>query len=314
MSRTKGDPRQALIDLGPDAPFVDKATIAICGPDLIDVDYFTLMLVAGKFGGDHLDYFKCLPIDITPTLESIAGKILIELSRDEKRQKNIFNAINAISKEYQKNLHAKSLLSWKQNYASAMDNIINLPLYKMQHILQNFDTWDSIETELERNEDFSDENFKLFSTKILSLKYKQDILHAADEVFYRLKFIKLYMNQAILPIEACILLGARKVNVEKTIRIIQTRLENSKSQQKNHSPKLDLSEISLPHPVFDTTGSEFWRSKRLLLKEWEEMTDPIFLTKTGLRNHIITLTGREPSTKDVETSAEIVGHKIKSPN
>jgi len=233
---------------------------------------------------------------------------------DEKRQKNIFNAINAISKEYQKNLHAKSLLSWKQNYASAMDNIINLPLYKMQHILQNFDTWDSIETELERNEDFSDENFKLFSTKILSLKYKQDILHAADEVFYRLKFIKLYMNQAILPIEACILLGARKVNVEKTIRIIQTRLENSKSQQKYHSPKLDLSEISLPHPVFDTTGSEFWRSKRLLLKEWEEMTDPIFLTKTGLRNHIITLTGREPSTKDVETSAEIVGHKIKSPN
>jgi hypothetical protein len=311
MSRTKGDPRQALIHLEADAPFVDKATIAICGPDLIDVDYLTLMLATGRLGEANLNFIKYISKDIHSILEGIAGKILIELSKDKTRQKKIVDAIDTIGKTYQIDPETKSLLSWKQNYAAVMSDIINLPPDKTACILQNPDSWDSIELELEKNEDFSNKNHEFFSERISKLKFREDILNVIDEVLGKIKFIKLYMDQAILPIEACILLGARKVNIEKTIRLIQNRSENSTTQQENHGPGLDLSEIPMPYPIVDITGYRFWQSKRLLLREWEEMTDPIFLTKTELRNRITALTGREPSTKDVETSAELIGHKIK---
>lgn len=314
MSRTKGDPRQALIDLGPDAPFVDKATIAICGPDLIDLDYLTLMLETEKLGEENLNFIRHVSKDIHSILERIAGKILIELSKDKTRHKKIIDSIDIIGNTYQSDPETKSLLSWVENYTVVMYDIINLPLDKIGCILQNPDSWNSIEIDLEKNEDFSNKNYKFFAERISKLKLREDILNVIDEVLGKIKFIKLYMDQAILPIEACILLGARRVNIEKTIRLIQNRSENSTTQQENHGPGLDLSEIPMPYPIVDTTGYRFWQSKRLLLREWEEMTDPIFLTKTGLRNRITALTGREPSTKDVETSAELIGHKIKPSN
>jgi len=314
MSRIKGDPRQALIVLGPDAPFVDKAAIAICGPDLIDIDYLYLMLEAGRLGDLNADHLGETFNKKTDLRKVIAGEIFIECLRDKDRNKKITDALDIISETYRSDPKAKSQQSWKQEYANLMEDMMNFPQDTMRHIPANADTIASLVCELENIHDLNDEILSSFSARFSEVKLRYDMLNVAKEILSKIQFIKLYMDQAILPIEACILLGARRVNIEKTQRLIQNKFEILKDEQRHYETGLMLSDLPLPFPAFDSTGSEFWRSKRLLLSEWEEMTDPIFLTKTRLRNRITALTGREPSTKDVETSAELIGYKIKSPN
>jgi hypothetical protein len=312
MSRITGDPRQALIDLGPSAPFAEKAAIAICGPDLVDIDYYSLLVATGRLEKMNPDCSREIQPEDIDRHEQIAGKILIDFSKDKDRINKLLNALDLVVSVYHKNPKIKWDQAWRNNYSAAIKKMMNLPQNAAAYIPPSVDCWDSIITAMETTENIDDEIISSFSTKILGMTLRQDMQIIMHEIFEKIELVKLYIDQAILPLEACILLAVRKVDLRKAQQVIQNKKAIYKSGEIPLSDRGILADIGLPFPEFDSKGSEFWRFKRLFLSEWEEMTEPVLTTKTGMRNYIKRLTGHEPSLKDVETSAEIVGVNIKT--
>jgi hypothetical protein len=312
MSRIIGDPRQALIDLGPNAPFAEKAAIAICGPDLVDIDYYSLLLATGRLEKMNPDCCRDLRSECIDRHEQIAGKILIHFSKEKNQAIKLLNALDLIVEAYHRNPKIKWDKEWRNGYSGAINKMMNLPQNVADYVAPSGDDWDSIIFEMENAEDIDDEIISSFSTRLSGLKLRQDMQTIMHEIFEKIELVKLYIDQAILPLEASILLAVRKVDLKKVQQVIQNKKEIHQSGDKSLSERGILLNIAPPFPEFDTKGSGFWRFKRLFLREWEEMTEPVHVTKTGMRKYIKRLTGYEPSLKDIETSAEIVGVNIKT--
>jgi hypothetical protein len=309
MSRTIGDPRYALIGLGSEASFESKALISIYGSDIINFDVLSLLIATGRYKRiNPLEYQK-ISEDELRNAEQIAGKIFIQHSANPKDIARIINALNLIE-SYSVNVpQITKFKSWWEDRAKALKSIIGFPEGSHGIIAPTADEWSDFLSKMRECTEFNDEVFESFTAKFNELESQAVLASVTEDLVERTRIIGLALNQAVLPIEACILIGARKVDFKAASRLaIRKKLiiENERHEARVKGALWNVS------PPLDPTGRDFWRCQRQFFSEWAEITVPLEMSKSGLRECIRKLTGREPRLVHVDRAADIVGVSIRS--